>query len=248
MHAHLRTADHEGVAHVEARIAHIDEMDAVERAEMLPDGQEVREDLRRVKLVRQAVPDRDGGVLRQLLDDALAVAAVFDAVEHAREHTRGVGDALLLADLRAGGVEIRAAHAQIVRRDLEAAARARARLFKDERDVFALAQAVRDAGLFFGLELGCDLQQVVDLLGAVVEQLEKIVALEIHIGVPPYTSAQTALSTPIACSSCAMGMLSAGSRRTLFFAEMTSTPCSAQAQMTSATGARSPRRASGRAP
>ena len=33
-----------------------------------------------------------------------------------------------------------------------------------------------------------------------------------------------------------MGMLSAGSRRTLFFAEMTSTPCSAQAQMTSATG------------
>ena len=49
--------------------------------------------------VRQAVPARDGGVLRQLLDDALAEAAVFDAVEHAREHARRVGDALLLADL-----------------------------------------------------------------------------------------------------------------------------------------------------
>ena len=107
-----------------------------------------------MELIRQTVPDRDGGVLRQLFDDALAEAAVLDAVEHAREHARRVGDAFLLADLRASGVEIRAAHTQIVRRDLEAAARARARLFKDERDVFALAQAVRDAGLFLGLELG----------------------------------------------------------------------------------------------
>ena len=83
MHTHLRAADHEGVAHVEARVAHVDEVDVLQRAEVLPDGQEVREDLRRVKLVRQPVPDRDGGVLRQLLDDALAEAAVLNAVEHA---------------------------------------------------------------------------------------------------------------------------------------------------------------------
>ena len=52
VHAHLRAADHEGVAHVEARVAHVDEVDVLQRAEVLPDGQEVREDLRRVKLVR----------------------------------------------------------------------------------------------------------------------------------------------------------------------------------------------------
>lgn len=38
VHAHLRAADHEGVAHVEARIAHVDEVDVLQRAEVLPDG------------------------------------------------------------------------------------------------------------------------------------------------------------------------------------------------------------------
>jgi len=36
---------------------------------VLPDGQKVREDLRRVELIRQAVPDRDGGVLRVIYTD-----------------------------------------------------------------------------------------------------------------------------------------------------------------------------------
>ena len=69
--------------------------------------------------------------------------------------------------------------------------------------------------------------------GYINKQLEKIVAFEIHDGVPPYSPAQTSLSTLTACSSCAMGMLSAGSRRTLFFAVMTSTPRAMHSLMTS---------------
>ena len=154
MHAHLRAADHEGVAHVVAGVAHVDELFALERAEVLLNGQEVREDLRGVEFVRQAVPDGHARIFCQLLDDRLAVAAVLDAVVHPAEDAGGVGDRLLFADLRAGRVEIRDRHAQIMRRDLERAARPRAGLLENQRSLLALAQPVGDIGLFLCLELG----------------------------------------------------------------------------------------------
>ena len=64
---------------------------------MLPDGEEVGEDLGGVELVGQAVPHRHTGVAGQLFHDALAVAAVLDAIEHPAQHPGGVGDGLLFA-------------------------------------------------------------------------------------------------------------------------------------------------------
>src|SRR5699024_6960128 len=115
-----------------------------------------------------------------LLDYALAEAAVLYAVEHPREHAGRVRDGLLLACLRARGVEIHRVHAEVGGRDLEGAAGAGAGLFKDERDALALAEPVRDAGLFLGLQLRGEVQQRDDVPRLEVEQLQKILAFEIH--------------------------------------------------------------------
>ena len=82
MHAHLRAADHQRVAHVVARIAHVDELFALQLAKMFLDRQEIGQNLRRMELVCQTVPDRDARVFRQILHDLLPKAAIFNAVEH----------------------------------------------------------------------------------------------------------------------------------------------------------------------
>ncbi len=96
MQAHLGAAHHQAVAHVVTGVAEVDEVDALQLAEVLPDGEEVGQDLGGVELVGQAVPHRHPGVVGQVLHDLLAVAAVLDAVKHAAQHPGGVGDGLLL--------------------------------------------------------------------------------------------------------------------------------------------------------
>ena len=116
-----------------------------------------------MEFVGQAVPDGDAGILRKRVDVLLPEAAVLDPVEHAAEDAGGVRDALFLADLRARGVEIGHAHAEIVARHLEGAAGAGAGLLEDQGDVLPLAEPVRDAGLFLRLEIGCEIQKPGDL-------------------------------------------------------------------------------------
>lgn len=65
-------------------------------AEMLLNGKEIGQDLSGVKLIGQAVPHRNTGVVCQILHDLLAVATVLDAVKHPAQHPGGVGDGLLL--------------------------------------------------------------------------------------------------------------------------------------------------------
>ena len=171
VHAHLRAADHEGVSHVVPRVTHIHELFALQTAKMLLNRQEIGQNLRGMEFVRQSIPDGNARVFCQILYNFLPVAAIFDAVVHAAEDARSVGDGLLFADLRAGRVEIRDRHAQIMRRNLERAARPRAGLFKNKRGLLALAQAVGDAGLFLCLELGGKRQKVRDLLRRKIKQL-----------------------------------------------------------------------------
>ena len=82
VHPHLCAADHQRVAHVIARIAHVDELFALQLAKMFLDRQEIGQNLRRMELVCQAVPDRDARVFRQILHDLQPKAAIFNAVEH----------------------------------------------------------------------------------------------------------------------------------------------------------------------
>ncbi len=185
VHAHLGAAHHQGVAHVVAGVAHIHQLLALQTAAVLLNGQEVRQDLGGMELVGQAVPHGNVGILGQLLHDALAEAAVLDAVKHAAEDAGGVSDALLLADLGAGGVKVGDAHAQIVARHLEGTAGAGAGLFKDQGDVLALAQGMGDTGLFLGLQVSRQLQQIADLLGGEVQQLQEILVFQTGHGSAP---------------------------------------------------------------
>ena len=73
----------------------------------------------RMELVGQSVPHRNARIPGQLLHDLLPEAAVLDAVVDAPQNTRRVGDALLVAHLRAGRIQISHLRAQVVRRHLK---------------------------------------------------------------------------------------------------------------------------------
>ena len=173
MHAELGAADHQGVCHIVAAVAEEHELAALQAAEVLADRQHIRQDLRGMEFVRQAVPDGDAGVFCQLLHDALAEAAVFDAVIQAAEHAGRVSNGFLFADLGAGRVEISNVHAEVVRGHLKGAARAGRGLLKDQRDVLPAECVVRDAGLLFGLQGGGEVEQTGDLVGGEVQQGQK---------------------------------------------------------------------------
>ena len=147
---------------------------------MLAHGQHIREYLRGVELVREPVPDGDGGVLGELLDGLLREAAVLYAVEHPREHPRRVGDGLLLPELRARGVEVDGVHAEVEGRRLKGAARAGRGLLENERRAHPRAVAVGYAGLLLGLELRREVDEVGYFRRSEVQQLQEITAPEIH--------------------------------------------------------------------
>ena len=136
---------------------------------MLLNGKEIGQDLSGVELVGQAVPHRNTSVVRQLFHDLLAVAPILDAVKHPSQHSGGVGDGLLFADLAAGGVQIGHFHAQIVGGYLKAAAGAGGGLFKDQSDIFAPQLVVPDTGLLFGFQVSGQFQQLPDLGRGVVQ-------------------------------------------------------------------------------
>ena len=114
---------------------------------MLAHGQHVGQDLGRVELVGQPVPDRHAGELREHLHDVLVEAAVLDAVIQPAQHTGGVLDRFLVAHLRRLRVEIRHVGALVVGGDLEAAAGAGGGLLEDEADLLPAKVLDLGAGL-----------------------------------------------------------------------------------------------------
>ena len=119
--AHERAHDQQRAAHVEAAVAHERVGDlVVGLVARLVHGQEVGEHLRGVPLVGQAVVD--GHARRSSASSSTSswrVAAELDGVVHPAEHAGGVGDRLLVAELRAGRVEVGDVRALVVGRDLE---------------------------------------------------------------------------------------------------------------------------------
>ena len=60
---------------------------------------DVGQHLRGVPGVGETIPDRDSGVLRELLDAILGEAAEFDSIEHPAEHSAGVSDRLFTTQM-----------------------------------------------------------------------------------------------------------------------------------------------------
>ena len=107
-----------------------------------------------MELIGQPVPDRHAGVLGELLDDLLSVAAVLDRVVDPTQDTRRVLHRLLVADLRSAGPEVGDVGALVVGGDFERDARPGGGLLEDDGDVLALEARLFVAGVFGGLQIG----------------------------------------------------------------------------------------------
>jgi hypothetical protein len=91
---------------------------------MLHQGQQIRHDLARMRLVGQSVDDRHAGVMRQFLDLGVIVGADHDRIDHAAEHPCGIGDGFAAAQLHPARFHDNGAAAQLPHRHIERNARA----------------------------------------------------------------------------------------------------------------------------
>ena len=149
-------------------------------AELLLHGEDVGERLGGMELGRKPVPHRHAGIGGQVLHHRLLEAAVLDAVVHAAEHAGGVLDGLLLAHLRAAGIQVGHAHAQVHGAHLEGAAGTGRGLLEQKHDILALQVAVGHAGALHVLEVAGQIEQVADLLGSEIEQSEEVLSRKIE--------------------------------------------------------------------
>ena len=188
MHAELRADDHEGVGNVVAGVAEEGELAAAHIAELFAGGHDVGEHLRGMELVGQAVPHGNAGVLRKIFHDGLLEAAVLDAVKHAAENLRGVGEGFLLAHLGRAGIEERDAHAEITRADFKGAAGAGGGLLKEQNDLLVGEPLVLHTVVLQALELNGKVDEVVDLFRGEVKKSEEASAanVETHNNLPSY--------------------------------------------------------------
>ena len=122
-------------------------------SEMLTNRQHICDHLRRMKLVRQAVPYRNSCIFCKFLDDLLSVSTVLDSVEHSSEHTSRICDALLLSDLGSARIKISHMHTEIMCRHLEGTARSGTRFLKDQCDVLANQTIMHDSLVLLLLKL-----------------------------------------------------------------------------------------------
>ena len=106
-------------------------------AAMLLEGQDVGHHLAGMRLFGQAVDDGHGRVARQLLHRLMIEDADHDRVDIAREHARGVGDALAAAELHFGAGEHDRLAAEFAHRHVEGDARARRGAIEDHRQRLA---------------------------------------------------------------------------------------------------------------
>ena len=155
---------------------------------MLADCQHVRQHLGRMVFIRQAVPDRDAGILRKLLNDVLSIAPVLNSVVHAAQNSRGVRDGLLLSDLGACRIQVGDMHAKVVCRNLKGASGSGAGLLKDQRDILSRMILMRDPRLLLLLQLLGAIEETKNLLRCKVLQCQKISAFQIHVRHLPYAS------------------------------------------------------------
>ena len=140
---------------------------------MFPHGKEIGQNLGGMEFVGEAVPHRNPGVLRQFLHNILPEAAVLDAVKHAAQHPGGVPHAFLDTYLRTGGAQVGDMGALVVGGHLEGAAGAGRGLFEDKG--YVLAREAGFLGAFFlgALQIGRQIQQVLNFFRGKVQQLKE---------------------------------------------------------------------------
>ena len=148
MHAQLCADNHQGISHIVAGISHICQLHALDPAKLFFNGQHICQHLGWMELIGETVPHRNARILSKLLHDLLTVAAIFDTFIHTAEHSRRIGDTLLLADLGSGRIEIRGSDSKIMGCHFKGASCSGAGLFKDQCHVFTLMHILCENALF----------------------------------------------------------------------------------------------------
>ena len=135
-----------------------------------------------MELVGEAVPHRYSGVVGQLLHARLPVSPVLDAVVQPPEHSCGVPDRLLRAEVGSGAVHTGDAGALVRGGDLERTAGTRRALLEDERDVAPFEAPDLGALALLPLEPSGEVEEVGKLLRREVGDAEEAAIPEIDVG------------------------------------------------------------------
>ena len=179
--AHQRPHHQQRAPHVEPAVADKGVGDrVVGLVARLVHGQEVGQHLGRMPLVGQPVVDRHPGMFGEGLDVGLQVAPVLDRVVHPAQHPRGVGDRLLVPQLRPGRVEVGHVRALVERGHLERRPGPGRGLLEDQRDLLALQPLALGAGVLGDLERLRQPQQVPQLGRGEVDLLEEAAVFQVE--------------------------------------------------------------------
>jgi hypothetical protein len=152
-------------------VTNVRELQPLEAAERLAQGQQVGERLARVMAGAEHVEDRDAAVRGQLLEHHVGPGAHAYRVDVAREHERRVLDRFAARQLHLVGAQDHRVPAELDDPGLERHAGARRRLLEDERHDPAFERARRPRR---GLQLGRPAQQRVELVGGQLRAGEEV--------------------------------------------------------------------------
>ena len=137
MHSEFCTDNHQRVAHIVSGVSEIRDLFPFQLTKMLFDCKHIRKHLRRMIFVRQTVPYRNTGILRQLLHLRLGISAVLDTVIHPAKHARCILDTLLFSDLGSRWIEIRHMHSKVMSSYFKRTSRTRTCFFKNKRNILS---------------------------------------------------------------------------------------------------------------
>ncbi|EGE57166.1 hypothetical protein RHECNPAF_470049 [Rhizobium etli CNPAF512] len=183
IHAEQAADDQQRMSHIRAGVADIGIFDLSNRlVAMFAHGHDVGDHLRRMIFVRQSVIDGHPGVFCQRLHAFLRRAAIFDRIIHAPQHPRRVLEGFLVANLRAGGIEIGHVGALVRAGDLEGASRSRRGLLEDQANFLAFQMLLFGAGVFGPLQVASEVEEVTEFPRRIVlhGQKRSIAQIEAH--------------------------------------------------------------------
>mgnify|MGYP005766885567 CR=1 FL=1 len=176
MHPQLGAPDHQGITHIVAGVAHINQTDIFQMPEMFTDRQHIGQNLGGMVLVCQPVPHGNARIFCQFLHDLLPVSAVLNTVKHPSQHSGSVRYTFLFSNLRTGRIQVSGSHTQIVGRHLKRTAGAGAGLLKNQRDIFSPQGVHRNTPSLLFLQLRRQIQKTDDLIRCKILKCQKVPA------------------------------------------------------------------------
>ncbi len=220
--AQVRASKEPGVGHVAIGVAHEGDLAALHGAQVVAIGhlfgerEDVREDLARVRVIRQRIDDRHRAELRKVLEQRVLVAANDHAMQVARQHLCGVGHGFAAGDLRIARAEDHRMRAKLMQADFERHACAGAVLVEEHAPALPV-EGLRGGGAL-ALVLGSQLKNLADFLDAEVGNFQEV----LH-----YNSENTLKIMSVAAWRSSSDAMRGGSkRRTLPPAGMVTRPAS----------------------